>query len=100
MTPIPGVRLKALDGLSSFVRQDVRVRDAVLQSLIGDANIGVRMQALHLVEPMRHSSVRSVLARLSQSDQNASIRSQSPSHDGASTGNGLKSNCFRMIVFA
>ncbi len=73
----PGVRLKALDGLSSFVRQDVRVRDAVLQSLIGDANIGVRMQALHLVEPMKaDSSVRSVLARLSQSDQNASIRSQ------------------------
>jgi hypothetical protein len=73
----PGVRLKALDGLSTFVRQDVRVRDAVLQSLISDANIGVRMQALHLVEPMKaDSSVRAVLARLSQSDQNASIRSQ------------------------
>jgi putative zinc finger protein/HEAT repeat protein len=73
----PGVRLKALDGLSGFVRQDVRVRDAVLQSLIGDANIGVRMQALHLVEPMKaDGSVRSVLTRLAQSDQNASIRSQ------------------------
>ena len=73
----PGVRLKALDGLSGFVRQDVRVRDAVLQSLISDANIGVRMQALHLVEPMKaDGSVRAVLSRLSQSDQNASIRSQ------------------------
>jgi hypothetical protein len=73
----PGVRLKALDGLSGFVRQDVRVRDAVLQSLVNDANIGVRMQALHLVEPMKaDSSVRSVLTRLSQSDQNVSIRSQ------------------------
>ena len=73
----PGVRLKALDGLSGFVRQDVRVRDAVLQSLISDANIGVRMQALHLVEPMKaDGSVRSVLTRLAQSDQNASIRSQ------------------------
>jgi hypothetical protein len=73
----PGVRLKALDGLSGFVRQDVRVRDAVLQSLVNDANIGVRMQALHLVEPMKaDSSVRSVLTRLSQADQNASIRSQ------------------------
>ena len=73
----PGVRLKALDGLSGFVRQDVRVRDAVLQSLVNDSNIGVRMQALHLVEPMKaDSSVRSVLAKLSQSDQNASIRSQ------------------------
>jgi hypothetical protein len=73
----PGVRLKALDGLSGFVRQDVRVRDAVLQSLVNDANIGVRMQALHLVEPMKaDGGVRAVLTRLSQSDQNASIRSQ------------------------
>jgi hypothetical protein len=73
----PGVRLKALDGLSSFVRQDVRVRDAVLQSLISDANVGVRMQALHLVEPMKaDGSVRAVLTKLSQSDQNASIQSQ------------------------
>src|SRR5439155_20504220 len=65
----PGVRLKALDGLSSFVRQDVRVRDAVLQSLINDTNVGVRMQALHLVEPMKaDSSVRAVLGKLSQSD--------------------------------
>ncbi|MGB9071343.1 MAG: HEAT repeat domain-containing protein [Terriglobales bacterium] len=73
----PGVRLKALDGLSGFVRQDARVRDAVLQSLISDANSGVRLQALHLVEPMKaDSSVRSVLMKLSQADQNASIRSQ------------------------
>ena len=73
----PGVRLKALDGLSGFVRQDVRVRDAILQSLINDSNIGVRMQALHLVEPMKaDGSVRSVLTKLGQSDQNASIRSQ------------------------
>ncbi|MBI1739679.1 MAG: zf-HC2 domain-containing protein [Candidatus Koribacter versatilis] len=68
----PGVRLKALDGLSGFVRQDVRVRNAVLQSLISDANPGVR-----LVEPMKaDSGVRSVLTKLSQSDQNVSIRSQ------------------------
>src|SRR5215813_4949066 len=73
----PGVRLKALDGLSGFVRQDVRVRDAVLQSLINDTNIGVRMQALHLVEPMKaDSTVRTVLTRLGQTDDNASIRSQ------------------------
>jgi hypothetical protein len=73
----PGVRLKALDGLSGFVRQDVRVRDAVLQSLINDTNIGVRMQALHLVEPMKaDSTVRTVLTKLGQTDDNASIRSQ------------------------
>ena len=73
----PGVRLKALDGLSGFVRQDPRVRDAVLQALIGDTSAGVRLQALRLVEPMKaDSSVRSVLTRLAQTDQNASIRSQ------------------------
>lgn len=73
----PGVRLKALDGLSGFVRQDARVRDGVLRALIGDANSGVRMQALRLVEPMKtDSNVRSVLTRLSQTDQNVSIRSQ------------------------
>jgi hypothetical protein len=72
-----GVRLKALDGLSGFVRQDPTVRDGILRALISDENSGVRMQALHLVEPMKaDSNVRSVLTRLSQTDQNPSIRSQ------------------------
>jgi anti-sigma factor RsiW len=73
----PGVRLKALDGLSSFVRQDPRVRDGVLRALINDTSSGVRLQALRLVEPMKtDSNVRSVLTKLSQTDQNVSIRSQ------------------------
>jgi hypothetical protein len=73
----PGVRLKALDGLSGFVGQDGQVRDAVLQALISDASSGVRLQALRLVEPMKaDSNVRAVLARIAQSDQNVSIRSQ------------------------
>jgi HEAT repeats/Putative zinc-finger len=73
----PGVRLKALDGLSGFVRQDPRVRDGVLRALISDTNSGVRMQALRMVEPLKtDSNVRSVLTRLSETDQNVSIRSQ------------------------
>jgi anti-sigma factor RsiW len=73
----PGVRLKAIDGLSGFVRQDPQVRDGVLRALISDTNSGVRMQALRLVEPMKtDSNVRSVLTKLSQTDQNPSIRSQ------------------------
>ena len=73
----PGVRLKALDGLSGFVRQDARVRDEVLRALISDTNSGVRLQALRLVEPMKtDSNVRSVLIKLSQTDENVSIRSQ------------------------
>ncbi len=75
--PTPGVRLKAIDGLRGFVRQDPQVRDGVLRALISDTNSGVRMQALRLVEPMKaDSNVRSVLTRLSQTDQNVSIRSQ------------------------
>jgi len=73
----PGVRLKALDGLSGFVRQDARVRDVVLRALVSDTNSGVRMLALRLAEPMKtDSNVRSVLTRVSRTDQNVSIRSQ------------------------
>jgi hypothetical protein len=73
----PGVRLKALDGLSGFVRQDAQVRDGILQALLNDTNSGVRMQALRLVEPMKTDcNVRSVLAKVAQTDQNTSIRSQ------------------------
>ncbi len=76
----PGVRLKALDGLGSFVKQDNRVRDGVLRALISDTNSGVRMQALRLVEPLKtDSNVRSVLTKLSETDQNPSIRSQAKS---------------------
>jgi len=71
------VRLKALDGLSGFVRQDARVRDVVLRALASDSNSGVRMLALRLAEPMKaDSNVRSVLTRVSRTDENASIRSQ------------------------
>lgn len=73
----PGVRLKALEGLGSYVKDDVRVRDAVLQALVSDSNPGVRAQALHLLEPCKaDSSVRQVLQRLAENDQNQYIRSQ------------------------
>jgi len=69
--------LKALDGLSGFVRRDPLVRDGILRALISDTNSGVRLQALHLVEPMKaDSNVRSVLSKLAKTDQNVSIRSQ------------------------
>ena len=73
----PGVRLKAIEGLGSFVKDDMRVRDAVLNALISDSNPGVRTQALHLLEPVKaDSSVRAVLQRLAENDQNQYIRSQ------------------------
>jgi hypothetical protein len=73
----PGVRIKALEGLGAYVKDDVRVRDAVLEALMNDSNPGLRTQALHLLEPVRvDSSVRNVLQKLAESDQNQYIRSQ------------------------
>ncbi|MBZ5706708.1 MAG: HEAT repeat domain-containing protein [Acidobacteriia bacterium] len=73
----PGVRLKALDGLGPYVKTDVRVRDAVLEALVNDSNPGVRTEALRLLEPVRaDSSVRAVLQKLAEGDQNQYIRSQ------------------------
>jgi hypothetical protein len=73
----PGVRLKSLDGLGVFVKSDPRVRDALLEALVRDSNPGVRTEALRLLEPVRaDSSVRSVLQKLAESDQNQYIRSQ------------------------
>jgi HEAT repeats/Putative zinc-finger len=73
----PGVRLKALEGLGGYVKDDVRVRDSVLEVLMQDSNPGVRIQALHLLDPVRaDSSVRVVLQKLAESDQNPYIKSQ------------------------
>lgn len=73
----PGVRLKALDGLAAYVKSDPRVRDALLEALMNDSNPGVRTETLHLLEPVRaDSSVRAVLQRLAENDQNQYIKSQ------------------------
>jgi anti-sigma factor RsiW len=76
----PGVRLKALDGLVTYVKSDPRVRDALLEALMDDSNLGVRVEALHLLEPVRaDSSVRAVLVKLAENDENAYIKSQARS---------------------
>jgi hypothetical protein len=73
----PGVRLKALDGLGAYVKSDPRVRDAVLEALVHDSNPGARTEAMRLLEPVRaDGSVRAVLQKLAESDQNQYIRSQ------------------------
>jgi hypothetical protein len=73
----PGVRLKALDGLGSFVKDDVRVRDVVLEALVNDSNPGVRTEALRLIEPAKaDGSVRGVLMALAAKDQSQYIKSQ------------------------
>ena len=74
----PGVRLKALDGLKSYVRNDVHVRDAVLEALLHDDNAGVRSEAIGLLDPVKaDSSIREALEILAKSDPNQFIRTQS-----------------------
>jgi anti-sigma factor RsiW len=73
----PGVRLKAIEGLGTFVKDDVRVRDAVLTALMTDNNQGVRTQALLLLQPVKaDGTVRAALQHLAETDQNQYIRSQ------------------------
>jgi hypothetical protein len=73
----PGVRLKSLDGLGSFVKDDVRVRDAVLEALVNDSNPGVRIEALRMIEPVKaDGSVRGVLMTLAAKDSSQYIKSQ------------------------
>jgi hypothetical protein len=74
----PGVRLKALEGLGTYVREDVRVRDAVLETLAGDDNAGLRTEALRVLEPVRaDASVRTVLEKLASREQNQFLRRRS-----------------------
>jgi hypothetical protein len=74
----PAVRLKALDGLQSYVAQDEHVRDAVLTSLMNDKSADVRAQAISLLTPVQaDSSVRQVLRTVSSQDVNPAIRTAS-----------------------
>ena len=74
----PGVRLHSMEGLASFVKQDIRVRNAVLESLLNDSNLGVRSGALHALEPVKaDTSVRMALEQLAKEDPSDYIRTES-----------------------
>ena len=73
----PGVRLKSLDALGNYVKEDTNVRDAVLRALVNDDNSGIRIEALRLIEPVKaDGSVRGVLMALAAKDQSTYIKSQ------------------------
>jgi HEAT repeats/Putative zinc-finger len=83
----PGVRLKTLDGLSNYVKQDIRVRNAVLDALLNDSNLAVRSQALRALDPVRaDSSVRMALQQLAKEDPSDYIRTEA-THELASMPN-------------
>jgi HEAT repeats/Putative zinc-finger len=72
------VREKALEGLEPYVAEDVRVRDAVLESLLNDSDPGVRSDAISLLAPVEaDTTVRQVLYSVSNSDQDSQIRNVS-----------------------
>jgi hypothetical protein len=70
----PGVRLKALDGLKSYVKGDQHVRDAVLEALLHDNNTGVRTEAIGMLDQVKaDTSVRDTLQVLATRDPNKYI---------------------------
>ncbi len=72
------VRMKALEGLQPYIAEDMRVRDAVLETLMKDSDPRVRSQAINLIEPVEgDSSVREVLHTVATQDDNPQIRTVS-----------------------
>jgi anti-sigma factor RsiW len=73
-----GVREKALKGLESYVSEDVRVRNAVLEALMNDTDPKIRTAAISLLQPVEgDTSVRQVLHSVANTDRNPYIRNVS-----------------------
>jgi hypothetical protein len=69
------VRSKALTGLEPYIAIDNRVRDAVLETLLKDADPSIRSQAISVLAPVEaDSSVRDVLQTVATQDNNPHIR--------------------------
>jgi len=61
-----------------MVKQDVRVRNAMLETLLNDNNPGVRAGALKALEMVPgDTSVRQALTQLAKEDPNEFIRQES-----------------------
>jgi hypothetical protein len=73
----PGVRLKALEALTPYVKEDTTVRDVILEVLLHDNNAGVRSLALQTLQPVRaDSAVRMELQYLAAKDKDQAIKRQ------------------------
>jgi hypothetical protein len=73
----PGVRLKALETLAPYIKEDTGVRDAILQALQNDTNPGVRAEAISFLQPVRaDGAVRAVLQKLAAEERSDFIRQQ------------------------
>jgi hypothetical protein len=73
-----GVRQKALQGLEPYVAEDMRVRDAVLATLMDDIDPRIRNAAINILGPVEaDTSVRQVLHSVANTDRNPYIRTVS-----------------------
>ena len=73
----PGVRLKALESLAPYIKEDTGVRDAILQALQNDTNPGIRAEAISFLQPVRaDGAVRAVLQKLAEEERSDFIRQQ------------------------
>lgn len=73
-----GVRMKALEGLESYIETDLHVRDAILESVMHDPDPNVRKAAIGVLEPVQEdSAVRQVLHTVATQDANPYIRNVS-----------------------
>lgn len=69
------VREKALEGLEPLVAQDTQVRNAILETLMNDADPRIRTISINVLEPVEgDTSVREVLYTVSTQDENPQIR--------------------------
>jgi len=73
----PGVRLKALESLAPYIKEDTGVRDAILQALQNDTNPGIRAEAISFLQAVRaDGAVRAVLQKLAAEERSDFIRQQ------------------------
>ena len=74
----PEVRLEALDGLESYIGEDMQVRDAVVRAMLSDDSARVRIEAIHLLTPVEvDASVRQALHSVASHDGDPLIRTAS-----------------------
>jgi anti-sigma factor RsiW len=69
------VREKALQGLEPLVAEDIRVRNAILETLMNDSDPRIRSISINVLQPVEgDTSVREVLYTISTQDENPQIR--------------------------
>ncbi len=74
----PQVRMSALHGLEPFIARDLRVRNAVLDTVMNDSDLGVRNEALRMLPQVQvDSSVRQVLHTVANRDGDPGLRTAS-----------------------